>query len=321
MEVFCKYGCGQEAKHQLKNGEWCCSESHNSCPVNIQKNKNGNKREGKVTEVNSNSFCEYGCGNFAKYKLKNGKLCCSKSHNSCPNMRAINSNNGKGKNKGNLISIETREKQREHRKGKNYEQIYGKSKSKQIKKKITKSLKRTINKINKKYPLFSQIEEMRYNPDKPGEKEIQVHCKNHNCSNSKEQGGWFTPTGRQIENRLYELEVAGNDNSYFYCCDECKNECPLYRLKVDPFKNNEKYYTQEEYQQFREHVLKRDNYICQYCGEKAEHVHHERPQKLDPFFSLDPDYSISVCSECHYKYCHKDECSTGNLANKICNGA
>jgi len=28
---------------------------------------------------------------------------------------------------------------------------------------------------------------MRYNPDKPGEEEIQVHCKNHLCKNSKKK--------------------------------------------------------------------------------------------------------------------------------------
>ena len=31
MEHICDYGCGQEAKFQLKNGKWCCSKSQNSC--------------------------------------------------------------------------------------------------------------------------------------------------------------------------------------------------------------------------------------------------------------------------------------------------
>ena len=30
--MICEYGCGQEAKYQLKNGKWCCSKSQNSCP-------------------------------------------------------------------------------------------------------------------------------------------------------------------------------------------------------------------------------------------------------------------------------------------------
>ncbi len=71
----------------------------------------------------------------------------------------------------------------------------------------------------------------------------------------------------------------------------------------------------KEYNTCKEEVFKRDDGLCVYCGVKVEHI---RPQKLEPFFSLDPDYCISVCSKCHYKYGHKDECSTGNLAQIIC---
>ena len=160
---------------------------------------------------------------------------------------------------------------------------------------------------------------MRYNPDKSGEKEIQVHCKNHLCSNSKEQGGWFTPTLSQLTERRRALEKDyGNDGSYFYCSDECKGNCPLYRLYSDPYKNTDKLYTDEEYQTFRNHVLERDNFECQFCGEKATEVHHERPQKLEPFFSLDPDFAWSCCEKCHYEKGHKDECSTGKLAHTVC---
>jgi len=61
--------------------------------------------------------------------------------------------------------------------------------------------------------------------------------------------------------------------------------------------------------------------ICEYgCGKEATDVHHIRPQKLEPFFSLDPDYGLACCEECHYKYGHKtgSECSTGNLAQIAC---
>jgi hypothetical protein len=30
--MLCDYGCGQEARFQLKNSKWCCSKSQNSCP-------------------------------------------------------------------------------------------------------------------------------------------------------------------------------------------------------------------------------------------------------------------------------------------------
>jgi len=33
MSALCDYGCGQEAKHTLKNGKACCSSHANSCSV------------------------------------------------------------------------------------------------------------------------------------------------------------------------------------------------------------------------------------------------------------------------------------------------
>lgn len=38
----CEYGCGQEAKFQLKCGKWCCSKSQNSCLA--VRNKNSKNR-------------------------------------------------------------------------------------------------------------------------------------------------------------------------------------------------------------------------------------------------------------------------------------
>ena len=33
MIKLCDYGCGQEAKHQFKNGKWCCSKNYQLCPI------------------------------------------------------------------------------------------------------------------------------------------------------------------------------------------------------------------------------------------------------------------------------------------------
>ncbi len=30
---LCDYGCGQEAKHQFKNGKWCCSDNISKCQI------------------------------------------------------------------------------------------------------------------------------------------------------------------------------------------------------------------------------------------------------------------------------------------------
>jgi len=288
-----------------------------------------------MIDNNKVTLCAYGCGKKAIYKFKNGKWCCSRSPSGCPEIRKKIGKPLRGK----TISEKVIKKRK-----KTCLKKYGVDNPSKLKKTIEKikktclkkygvdnvsklgkikgKLRLSIRDIKKQYPFFSQIEEMRYDPDKPGEKEIQVHCKNHLCPNSKEKGGWFTPTKEQFKARKDWLENEGKDICYFYCSEKCKEECPLYQSKGgDPFKNIDIIYTQKEYQQFRKFILERDNYKCQYCGKKATEVHHERPQKLEPFFALDPDLAWSCCKKCHYKYGHKTgtECSTGTLASKICN--
>jgi len=50
-------------------------------------------------------LCEYGCNKEAKYQFKNGKWCCSKSRNSCPNQKLLNSINTKNIKKSKPIKL------------------------------------------------------------------------------------------------------------------------------------------------------------------------------------------------------------------------
>jgi len=194
-------------------------------------------------------LCEYGCGREAKYQFKNGKWCCEKHWSKC------------FKSRENLLKIMNRPEVKEkHRKAvkKVQNQVEVKEKiskaveetwknldirkkrieamnRKELKVKISKAMTLTIKQIQKKYKTFAKEEEMRYNPDKPEEKEIQVHCKYSKCQNSEENGGWFTPNKDQFKNRIYALEKEdGNDGRYFYCLEECKQKCCLYYFKTDP---------------------------------------------------------------------------------------
>jgi len=289
---FCDYGCGQEAKYQFKNGKWCCSSNQMQCPMVRKKNSI------QIKKIHQDPNGIY---NSILYRKK-------------------------------LSEKKTKENHPMYGRTENQSPIYGikrskKTKTLQSKKAIEKyknnyerdKLKLTIEKINRKYSFFSKIEEMRYNPDKPDEKEIQVHCKNHECENSKEKDGWFIPTKGQLSERIRALEKPyGMIENNFYCSQECKDSCLLYGLQSDPYKDNNLPYTPGELQTFRTFVLERDTYICQFCGDPATCVHHEKPQKLEPFFSLDPDYAWSCCEKCHYKKGHQDECSTGNLAKIVC---
>lgn len=297
-------------------------------------------------------ICDYGCGKEAKYTFKNGKKCCSKSFRSCVGFKnhygmgknhprygkkhttysknkMSKSHTGKKLTDLQLYTARNNWKNRKHSeesKNKISKSNKGKKRTKESIERIRKSQLKSITYWKTKYPFFAKIEELR---EHLITKEIQVRCKNHNCPNSKEKGGWFTPTYIQLYERIRQIEKNGNDCSYLYCSYECKQKCPLYNkrisqlIKDDQIKAGhikESLYTSEEYNIWREEVLSRANYECEFCGNKATDAHHSRPQKLEPGFILDPDYGIACCEECHYKYGHETgtECSTGNLANIIC---
>jgi hypothetical protein len=313
---LCDYGCGQEAKHQLKNGKWCCSKSHRQCPV--YRKKASIQMKGKNTYLRSEEHKKkLSEAHKGKSLSQEHKKKISEAKRGIP--RNLFSKEHKKKlseaHKGKSLSTETKRRMSKSQKG-----ISKGPCSEETKRKMSKAHKFTIEQIKERYPFFSKIEEMRYEPDKPKEKEIQVHCKNHECKNSKEKDGWFTPTLKQITDRKDNLENEGEDKSYFYCSQHCKDTCILYNLQSDPYKENNKPYTSTEKEVFDKLVLKRDKELCYYCGEHATDVHHLRPQKLEPFFALDPDYAISCCEKHHYKYGHPtgSEHSTGNLAKIVC---
>ena len=332
--MLCEYGCGQEAKYQFKNGKWCCSTNFKKCP-NCKKKFSGKnhpffgKKHSldaiKKIKKSTKGYTPWNKGKTGVYSeetlllmsiSRQGKSPWNKGKTGVYSEESLQKMSNSSK--GFLVTKQTRKKMKNAHKNRVI------SFSTRVK------LRLSIKKIKAKFPMFSKIEKIRYNPDKPNEREIQVHCKNHNCPNSKEQGGWFTPQKQQIYERIACIENPnGYGESNFYCCNECKQECPLYGktvtqlIKEDQIKAgiiNEDLYTTEEYKVWRQEVLKRSDYKCEYCENDAKQCHHSRPQKLEPGFTLDPDFGVACCSTCHYKYGHKTgtECSTGNLANKVC---
>lgn len=159
---------------------------------------------------------------------------------------------------------------------------------------------------------LNYAEKTKYNYEN-GLKVLQVKCSN--CEK------WFTPTTASVWRRILALEGRKGGECRFYCSDKCKAECPIFgQHKYPKGYKRSKPYTNEELKIWREEVLIRANYECEYCGKTATDAHHERPKKLEPFFALDPDNGIACCKECHYKYGHRDDCSTGVLASIICAG-
>ncbi len=249
-------------------------------------------------------LCDYGCGNEANFKFMNGKEYCSRHVSQCPKYKEMYLI-------GKKPSKETRKKISEKIK-------YIARTDEKYRKSQSESRKMTLEQLREKYPLFSKIEETRY---KPGTKNIQVRCKNHNCSNSKEKDGWFTPTYIRLYERIRQLEKDyGKDGCFLYCSDECKIECPLSHVSIDPFTvSKEKPFTDAEYNFWRFCVLEINNYECQRCGSKENiEAHHIQPVKTHPHLALDIDNGLVFCKKCHLNEIHVDECSTGSLAMKVC---
>jgi hypothetical protein len=186
--------------------------------------------------------------------------------------------------------------------------------------------KLTYQQCLEKYPDVVKIEGLIEGPNG----EIMGHCKNSSCKNSKENGGYFD-VSKKVGDR--NIGINKHDIGHFYCSEECKKACPLYgrsasRLHSLLNENKEILYTQEEYSTWKEEVYYRqrienntDTNFCEYCHATENlQVHHEVPQKIVPGYALDPINGIIACKDCHYKYGHEKgtECSTGNLASKIC---
>ena len=344
MTKLCEYGCGKEALHQFKNGKWCCSNDYRKCSFFIEKIRK--KNIGKKRNVDSISRYKKkypGLFDIEKMRYNPDKPNEKEIQVHCKYIYCVNSLMNNGWFVPTKIQISERVRCYKSGIGKSFFFCSNDCKINFFKKFYDKILyhkkihfgknngmygisspnKYRISNIKIKYLLFSKIEEMRYNPNIPiEEKEIQVHCKNHNCPNSKERGGWFTPYSRQITERIRHIENKGIDNSYFYCSEECKQACPLYRSNGnDPYKDILTPYTIQEYNIWKQIVLEQDNYECQKCESKENlHCHHIIPVKIEPMFALDPDNGIVLCQNCHYEIGHKTgtECSTGNLANKYC---
>jgi hypothetical protein len=186
--------------------------------------------------------------------------------------------------------------------------------------------KLTYKQVQERYPDVVEIEKLIEGPNG----EIWGHCKNSSCKNSEENGGYFD-VSKYIRDR--NRGINGSDTDYFYCCEECKHSCPLFGRSAKQLhnlinENPEIPHTQEEYSTWKEEVYHRQRIenntginFCEKCQTTEKlHVHHIQPQKLEPGYALDPINGIVFCEDCHYKIGHEKgtECSTGNLASKIC---
>lgn len=274
---LCEYGCGQPAKFKNKSGTRMCCEFWQQCPAKrketsiISKKTHNTKEYKEKARINTLKQLKNETPENKKIRIdKMKKTCRTPKHieesrnriiklwknkdyrNSMITLMKIAKQDPVHRKVLSEIAIkrfkkETKEERLERiKKAKIGAQRYFKNESLTHKENRINSIKRSIEKIKKKHPILYKEEEMRYNPNKPKEKEIQVRCKNNLCNYSKEKGGWFAPDNRQIESRITGLN---NNTSYFYCSEKCKEECVLFNLHEDPNRL-------EEYAKYNDKVYK-----------------------------------------------------------------
>jgi len=151
---------------------------------------------------------------------------------------------------------------------------------------------------------------------------LLVRCKNSNCNKQ------FIPINNQVRQRIQAINGNIPGESHFYCCDECKKSCVLYRTQVKTlikqdelnagvYKDHihEGFYTQSQLSIWSEEVKRQHNFICEICGQTNDlTAHHIKPKSEYPEEALDPSNGICLCKNCHYQYGHSQNgCKTGQL--------
>jgi hypothetical protein len=154
-------------------------------------------------------------------------------------------------------------------------------------------------------------DEVRRDPIEP--EFLQVRCKL--C------GEWMWPTNRACHHRRIAINSDNGKECNFYCSIGCKNSCSLYGLNPNHVLNQNIESNDRPYQaEWAKMVIDRAGNECEMCGSTDDlQAHHERPVKTHPHLQADLDNGICLCATCHKKYGHSDECSTGKLANMVCN--
>lgn len=79
------------------------------------------------------------------------------------------------------------------------------------------------------------------------------------------------------------------------------------------------FYHSKLWQDTRELILKRDNYLCVHCGRPAEEVHHKirlTPINIEDLnITTNPENLISLCKDCHFEE-HRGEHATGRQSKE-----
>ena len=157
---------------------------------------------------------------------------------------------------------------------------------------------------------LAYAEDIRPDPDVLGR--VQVKCLTCN--------EWFTPTINQVSARIYALTHNARGECRFYCSDECKKQCSIYRQEKYPKDFKPESIRNEILDpDFREMVLIRDSYRCQKCDSLEDlEVHHIEGVAQEPMLANDLDNCLTVCHDCHVEIHEQPGCTYYDYQREAC---
>jgi hypothetical protein len=143
-----------------------------------------------------------------------------------------------------------------------------------------------------------------------GKEILQIRCKK--C------GIWFKPGYFQVWRRIYALEGKHEGESNFYCSENCKRSCDvyktiLYRRTTSPHR------TPPSNREWRDMVQTCAEGLCEICGKKGKIAHHIIPVAKNNLVSEDYDNGLWLCKDCHTHIVHSlPDCRFHELKRKLC---
>ena len=141
---------------------------------------------------------------------------------------------------------------------------------------------------------------------------LNVRCTENACQQ------WFVPTIRMVENRLRSLNNINCGDGRFYCSDNCKQDCIIYKQRTYPrgFNNDNSRNSQREWAKA---VKNRDDSQCVKCGSTENlRAHHIEGLNQNPLMSADIDIGITFCGVCHREVHKNVGCRYIDLQQETC---
>ena len=202
---------------------------------------------------------------------------------------------------------------RSHRKGKTYEELYGKEKAEIIKESLSKSH------MGLKYPTHKTGKDIKcehcgkkFYVAKWQLKRGVKYCSKECSSLNRHK---FSLTKKSEQNRIKGLKrYYKNHDSHRKGLKLSKKEKEKIRLTTPRKENHYNWkggITPEvmlirnsvEYKSWRKNVYQRDNYTCQICGKQKcyLHAHHIKSFADHPKLRFDINNGITLCKKCHYE--------------------